>query len=353
MMDLSQFTNKPRILIEAQLKPIQGDRFQPTGFPDLGAATYRCPNEGVDMLLVESAQSMANRLEAVCWDDVRGDVVPELEGMPYVKVMLLGASGKPYTCSILEFHRLSSPYIRDSAEGFNDTLSAAAGIVKRKSKSARGDSSGTLGMLDITALARACFRYDPGSVLHGVFLEKIDGRARLPRLLSAFIEASNVRPVESGGVKFDKVDPTGNASDGYGHVPFHRTEYVAGDMRAYFSLDVAALRGYGLGDQGERFLFLLALWKIRALLEGDLRLRTACDLGVIGIYVTMPKGLVLPEAAVLADELRDAIHRCSSDGLFAAPPTTVLNWNGPKPPAKAGRKAGEVKADEEDAPDVE
>ena len=53
-----------RVLLEAELTPMQGQRFQPTGFADLGAATYTLPN-GTRMLLVESAQSMANRMEAV------------------------------------------------------------------------------------------------------------------------------------------------------------------------------------------------------------------------------------------------------------------------------------------------
>ena len=29
-------TNQPRFLLEVALRPHQGDRFQPTGFPDLG-----------------------------------------------------------------------------------------------------------------------------------------------------------------------------------------------------------------------------------------------------------------------------------------------------------------------------
>ena len=58
--------NESRLLIEAQLKPIQGSRFQPTGFPDLGAAVFEAKTG--QALLVESAQSMANRLEQTIWD---------------------------------------------------------------------------------------------------------------------------------------------------------------------------------------------------------------------------------------------------------------------------------------------
>jgi CRISPR-associated protein Csb1 len=70
-LDLSSLKDTSRLLIEARLKPLQGTRFQPTGFPNLGAATYKAPDptnpNGVSMLLVESAQSVANRLESVCW----------------------------------------------------------------------------------------------------------------------------------------------------------------------------------------------------------------------------------------------------------------------------------------------
>ena len=32
-IDWQQLENEPRLLMEAELKPIQGSRFQPTGFP--------------------------------------------------------------------------------------------------------------------------------------------------------------------------------------------------------------------------------------------------------------------------------------------------------------------------------
>ena len=67
-VDFKALKDKPRVLIEAALKPVAGTRIQPTGFPDLGPATYDDP-DGTPTLLVESAQSMANRLEAVCWDE--------------------------------------------------------------------------------------------------------------------------------------------------------------------------------------------------------------------------------------------------------------------------------------------
>ena len=41
---LAHVAQHDRILLEATLHPAQGTRFQPTGFPDLGAATFRSPS---------------------------------------------------------------------------------------------------------------------------------------------------------------------------------------------------------------------------------------------------------------------------------------------------------------------
>src|SRR5689334_14339751 len=103
--------------MQARLVPLQGQRFQPTGFPDLGPARFKGYQRAdgnrpagddnlraVDMILVESAQSVANRLETICWDKVKGKLVPEIDGMPYVEVTRSDRS--PLTNSILEAHRL-------------------------------------------------------------------------------------------------------------------------------------------------------------------------------------------------------------------------------------------------------
>ncbi|MBE3599390.1 MAG: type I-U CRISPR-associated protein Cas7 [Limnochordaceae bacterium] len=321
--------SEPRILIEASLRPSQGERFQPTGFPDLGAATFESP-DGRTHLLVESPQSIANRLELVSWDEAAGDLVEPLRGLPYVKVRVVNANGELLgeTSSVLEAHRLNSPYIlNDDNEEFKRRLRELAGIPARQGgRSKRGGNDEQLaspvGPLDKRRLAMAALRFDPGSVLHGVFLEKLDGRARLTRVLSGFIEAEDVRPALSGGVKNDRIDPSGDAKAGYGNVPFTRVEYVAGSITAYFNLDLALLRAYGLPDPAMELLVLLGLWKIARFLEEGLRLRTACDLAVRQVDVTRPEGFSFPTSRELEPDLRRLIRECQPH--FASPPVTTL-----------------------------
>src|SRR5437899_2692649 len=185
-MNLDALKNQPRLLLKATLRPIQGSRFQPTGFPDLGAATFDGPS-GAKMLLVESAQSMANRLEAVCWDSNANDWVAPLMGLP--AVLVVDKNKKPLTNSVLEAHRLNSIYIK-RAEGGRFHLKLKSEIVPHDDRP-----------LDLKSVTSALLKYDANALLHGVFLETIDGRARIPRALTGFIEASDVHSAASGGVK--------------------------------------------------------------------------------------------------------------------------------------------------------
>ncbi len=325
-IDWSSLANEPRLLFEVPLKPVQGVRFQPTGFPALGAAAYEAPSlNGIatQMLLVESAQSMANRLEAVCWDDANHALDDAIQGMPYVSVKLWNENT---TNSLLEAHRLNSPYIMHN-DGFKEQFHKKAHLPVRDKD---------VGVFNRAHLARAVFHYDPCSVLHGVFLEKLDGRARLQRCLSGFIEAHDVSVADSGGVKNDRIAPNPetlkkvglkvSAKEGYGNVPFHRTEYTAKGINAYFSLDLAQIRAYGLGEAGEEFLIALALWKVRTFLDVGLRLRTACDLDWAGeIEVTRPRdGFAVPPLKDLEESLPVLIDACATDDLFAVPSVTQL-----------------------------
>lgn len=291
----------PKLLIEARLEPLQGSRFQPTGFPDLGAAVFETRNG--TCLLVESAQSMANRLEGVCWDLASNDLVPSLRGLPYIRIE---RDGKYLTSSVTESHRINSPYI---LEGKDKRV-----LDMLKSEFAEMND----GPIDRQKLARVLFRLDPFTLIHGVFLAKKElagGRLRLERALSSFIEAEGVRPAASGGVKNDHVNPSGDTAKGFGNVPFHREEFTAERITAYFNLDLAQIRGYGLGEKAEALLYGMALFKIRSFLDGSMRLRTACDLALDPSEKpsTHPDGLELPELSDLEAALPALIDACRED----------------------------------------
>jgi CRISPR-associated protein Csb1 len=311
-MNLDALKNAPRLLIEATLQPIAGTRFQPTGFPDLGAAQYKAA-DGTAMLLVESAQSMANRLEKVCWDDVADDWVSPLCGLPCVVVK--NKDGKAITNSVLEAHRINSPYILEGKDNsFREKLKTELAI-------------GELAVADLKLLSKTLLKYDINALIHGVFIAKSEvagGRMRLPRALTAFIEASQVNTASSGGVKNDALNPSGEAAKGFGNVPFHREEFT-GNITAYFVLDLALIRGFGLGADVEKLLIAISLFKVQRFLHEGLRLRTACDLEVAGeLRIKRPEGFMLPTLAEIEAALPGLISAAS--GQFAAPAKTTVTF---------------------------
>jgi len=307
------FPAGPRLLVTAELTPVQGDRFQPTGFPALGAATYKLADD-TNMLLVESPQSMANRLETIMLDPGTVDPLPLFHGLPYVRVM---KNGTPITSSLVEAHRLNSPYILEGEDkSMREALIAALDV---SSESA----------VDERTLAHVLFRFDPCSLVHGVFLAKKDiagGRFRLRRSVSAFIEARDVRSVASGGVKNDHVNPSGEASTGFGNVPFSREEFTAREVTGYFNVDLLQLRAYRLPEAATNLLQAIALWKIQALLAAPMRLRTACEFDVSSISITRPADYALPALDALEAEIREGIAKCSAAGLFNTPAVAEVQW---------------------------
>lgn len=346
-IDLSLLAHASRLLFEIPLRPLQGQRFQPTGFPGLGAATFQTASGA--SLLVESAQSMANRLELTSWDEATQDLKPELRGLSHVRV-IRGDGNSPeererslakrfFTDTVTESHRLNSPYLLEGKDKtFFNTLKQNLGGLEA-------------GPIDRRKLAETLLRYDIGSLLHGVFLAKKDlagGRLRVARALSAFIEADGVRVAASGGVKNDHVNPSGETKSGFGNVPFARDEFTAERITLYVNLDLGQIRGYGLGADAERLLILLALYKLRLLLDGSLRLRTACDLepAADNALATRPVGFPLPDAPALVADLKPAIEACKT--LMSV---TDVSFNDElkkaKDEAKTGRE-GEKPDDQDD-----
>jgi CRISPR-associated protein Csb1 len=282
-LNLAPLDTASRLLVEAELKVATGGggRFQPTGFPDLGPALYkgvrRSPDpdktkpdrtETVDMLLVESVQSMANRLEDVCLQGE--DYNDDCQGVPYVRVLDGHRSNEFLTSSVREPHRLASPYVLGAKRNdavYRDEMKSALGANKQRP-------------VHIWKMVPAIFDRDPGCVLHGVFLEEIDGRIRLPRLVSAYIEACSPSQANSGGVYRGEVTAKDN-------IPYPRQEFTSTSITASFIFHLSTLKGYCLDESRRRFLQAWAIYKIDRFLNDYLRLRTACEFEVGAVVVTL------------------------------------------------------------------
>lgn len=340
---MSAVPTEHRWLFETELEPAIGDRFQPTGFPDLGHAVYDIPaRDGQGSrraLLVESAQSMANHLEAVAWDAESDQPVATLTGLPYIRV--IHAETKEYlTSSRTEAHRVASAFVKDS------TLDGKTMKVVIKERLGLRDDR----PIPVHQIARAVYDLDPLCLIHGVFFAEDaktwPGQPKIARAVTGFVEAFDVEPAHSGGVKRDQVRHShaegGTSTEGYGSIPFHRTEWTAGRIVARFAVDRAQIRSYRLDETRTSLLEAIALWELRTLLEGGLKLRTACDLFPRQPEVSDQAGQPAPAREELSSLVRGLIGKSGE-----VEPLTV-EWTSPKAKAK-GKKSESSDTDGEDA----
>lgn len=299
---IDSLAGETRILLKAKYSPTVGSMFQPTGFPDLGAAEFDRPQPGGPQraLLVESVQSLTNHLEGAAWDRSNDCPAGVVAALPYVEVR--GSSdGRFLTSSRLDPHRLAGAYVRNAfldGKGMVGVVTERLGLEKETPMDWRRAYAGI-------------FDLDPMCLVHGVFFSdpkwKEYGNPKVRRAITAVMEAHGVRPVVSGGVKRDDVNPTKGESrtstEGFGFVPFGRTEYTADRIELGVAVDVEQIRGYGLSDAKANLLIAVALWELRRLLDSPLRLRTACDLELEAIEIRRPDGWELPSAEELTKEI--------------------------------------------------
>ncbi len=341
-----------REIIKLELEPIIEGRFQPTGFPEIGAAIYKRPVRSStgkvsweNAILVESAQSIANHLESVCWNPRDNRPIEELNGLPYVRVV--NSENEFLTSSRIEPHRLASAYIWDSMisgktanELFNELFELKIGRPPEFSKVVAG-----------------IFKLDPFSLIHGVFFSRseLSGQPKVTRAVTGAVEALNTGQVHSGGVKRDEVNPSNKESGlssnkGYGMVPFQRTEYVAERIVASFVIDYSQIESYGLGDEASKLLINLAKFEIRQFIDSGIRLRTACDLVVKNLEEV--KGQ-LPTSEVLVEDLKKNIQQCSE--MFYSKYEIIATWDSKKAkaPTKGQKSDSKVESSEIEEPDLD
>lgn len=300
------------LVLTATLEPIGSDRFQPAGFPEIGHVIYKAPRKDgttEPVCIVDSAASMANHLEAVC---MRGphdlDLVDELSGMPYIRCVtgdlvdgkLPKDKRETVVTSLTEGHRIASTYFlgtrkkksgkwdgkggqRVSEDGvisaisFGDELAADGMFSIRPTPESKAAHPPAEKWWDVF---RTIFRHDPNSLVHGVMFPQ--WQIKIPRALTAHLEAFGAGRVDRSGVKFDRLGKTTS-----GQPIFAIDDAVAECIRATFVLDVGLIRSFGrkkgeetlgLSERQQEFLVALALWKIQRLLASPFRFRSGCHL---------------------------------------------------------------------------
>lgn len=330
-------TGESPLVLTAMLEPIVGDRFQPAGFPEIGHVMYKAPRKDgstENVCIVDSAASMANHLEAVC---LRGahdlDLVDDLSGMPHIRCVTGDlAEGKLPTdkretvvTSLTEGHRIASSYFLDGAALKNDgergdgkfktELISKFGIVLPGSSKAHPPPDKWWNVF------KTIFEVDPNSLVHGVLFPQ--WQIKVPRALTAHLEAFGAGRVDRSGVKFDRLGKTTS-----GQPIFAVDDATAESIRATFVLDVSLLRSFGrkkkegnsetqlgLSKEQQEFLVALALWKVQKLLEAPFRFRSGCHLR----RTTLSSH---DEAVELNIDIRQAIDNAGLDRL----PVTDVFW---------------------------
>lgn len=344
---VNELLKQDRVLITADLRLAHGSFFQPTGFPDIGACVYT-DGTGQRRCLVESEQSMANRLEAVCMTSPGVWREPLSGRLPIIRVESK-TSGSLLATNLTEPHRIASSYVLEGEINGTTLQTKLEQLLDLKDK-------GKSWPLDRRErLSETVFALDPAAVLHGFqFMQWEAVGLRAPRLLHSRLEAvlADESEVHYGLVKVDSIEPELSSAkkSNKGQSIAHRARYVPKSIQASFEIDLLALRERSLVgelsassetkvamNQGaQRFLLSLALWKIHRFLTngpafdsrtgetmGALRLRTDCSLAVCKVSWSRSKqGAPFRTSESL--DLRSLVKRPPNSevaGLIAEPPS--------------------------------
>src|ERR1022692_2190773 len=180
MTILEQMYSRDRVIITANLTLANGAFLQPTGFPDIGPCIYTDSN-GKRRCLVESEQSMANRLEAVCMKSP-GYWVKDLKDLPVIEVR--DANNLLLATNLTEPHRIASSYVMEGKLNGSDVKTMLTGKL-----GLYGDNGANWPLDKRDTLEKLIFALDPAALLHGFqFVQWKFVGLRQTRLLSARLE---------------------------------------------------------------------------------------------------------------------------------------------------------------------
>jgi CRISPR-associated protein Csb1 len=277
------------------------------------------------------------------------ELVDDLQGMPYLRCVtgdlkdgkLPPENRQVVVTSLTEGHRIASTYFLAGRcldeEGFPAQAPDPTTSKKGKGK-ANARASGKFENkliaefgIDLPGSSRVhppadkwwnvfqtIFRYDPNALIHGVLFPK--WQIKIPRVLTAHLEAFGASRVDRSGVKFDRLKKTTS-----GQAIFAVDDATAREIRATFILDVALVHSFGrengngtvgLGQAQKEFLVALALWKIQRLREMPFRFRSGCHLKCTKLIDDAGKEIPIEV------DIKEAITKAG----FQAPQVTDIFW---------------------------
>jgi CRISPR-associated protein Csb1 len=319
------------LILTATLEPVAGDRFQPAGFPEIGHVIYKAPRKNgtvEQVCIVDSAASMANHLESVCQRGAHDlDLVEALHGLPYIRCVTDAAEGPEPTngrevvvTSLTEGHRIASSYFLDGHRMEGDTKASgtfAQDLISRFRIVLPGSKKAHPPASQWWHVFETIFALDPNSLVHGVLFPQ--WQIKIPRALTAHLEAFGAGRVDRSGVKFDRLGKTTS-----GQPIFAVDDATAESIRATFVFDVSLIRSFGrkknnqqlgLSDKQQELLVALALWKVQKLLEQPFRYRSGCHLRRVSLQSD-------GEDVVLAVDIQNVIENAG----FGAQRITDVFW---------------------------
>jgi CRISPR-associated protein Csb1 len=264
MTILEQMFSKDRVIITAKLTLANGAFLQPTGFPDIGSCIYT-DGDGKRRCLVESEQSMANRLESVSMKSP-GHWVDELKHVPVIEVH--DANNVLLATNLTEPHRIASSYVMEGKLNGSDVKTMLADKIGLS-----GDNGASWPLDKRHCLEKLVFALDPAALLHGFqFVQWKFVGLRQTRLLSARLECvlADEPEVHYGMVKFDLIEPSSQGegtNKGQSIAAKSRVVAAKDGITATFDIDLLGLKSLALDEPQKKFLLALALWKIGALLS--------------------------------------------------------------------------------------
>jgi CRISPR-associated protein Csb1 len=266
-------------------------------------------------VLLNTPQATANQLEALIWDEVNQDIIPELQGLPYIEIKNTLANNQFLASTLTLPHRIGTAYLSRHKDAMLDG-ERFRDVLKRRVKE--------------QGIYRAVFELDPISIVLGCFLSHIQGNMRIPRVVTGQFVAQGAVAMPNGGASHDPISPSkkgitikgyfdDKSSDptklGLTNVPYVRESYQAEDYLGKFVIDTRLVDAApNLPDAAKELISLLSQYLVAKFLSEPIMLRSECYFQVKEIKGTDPD---LPSKVEdLEQELQQKIQQCQEEGLF-------------------------------------